>query len=138
MLQEKKGLTLQAAKGMAEAAEKYAAAKGWKMVIAVVDDGANLLYLERMDGGLIGSVDIARQKACTAVIFQSPSKNFEQGLASNQLSLLKLEVLPFEGGLPVIVDGKVIGAIGVSGATAPEDGQTAQAGLKWLTDALTS
>ena len=132
MLEDKKGLTLQAAKGMAEAAEKHAAAHGWKMVIAIVDDGANLLYLERMDGGLIGSVEIAQHKARTAVLFQSPSKGFEQGLAANQLSLLKIDVLPFEGGLPVVVGGKVIGAIGVSGATPPEDGQAAQAGLTWL------
>ena len=106
------------------------------MVIAIVDDGANLLYLERMDGALIGSVQVAQQKARTAVIFKSASKGFEQGVAGGGMSLLKLDVLPFEGGIPIVVDGSVIGAIGVSGATAPQDGETSQTGIDWLAGML--
>ena len=136
ILEDKKGMTLQAAKGIAAAAERFAAANGLKLVIAVLDDGGNLLYLERMDGGLIGSVEIAQQKARTAVNFKSPSKAFEDGLSGGGLSLLKLDVLPYEGGVAILVGGKVIGAVGVSGGTAAQDGQAAQAGVDWLYAAL--
>ena len=131
-LQEVKTLTLAAAKGMAAAAESFAVAHNWNVVIAIVDCGGNLLYLERMDGGLVGSVAIAEQKARTSVFFKCPSKDFETGLASGGTSLLKLDILPYEGGIPVAVGGVITGAIGVSGGTPPQDGQVAQAGVDWL------
>ena len=125
-------MTLAAAKQVAEAAEKFAIANDWKVVIAIVDSGANLLYLERMDGGLVGSVRIAERKARTAVQFKCPTKDFETGLAGGTTSLLKLDILPFEGGIPVLADGAIVGAIGVSGGTPAQDGQVAQAGADAL------
>jgi glc operon protein GlcG len=132
-LADKKALTLDTAKKMAEAAEKAAIANKLSVVIAVMDDGGNLLFLERMDEAGIGSVQIAQEKARTAVIFKSPSKDFQDGLAKGNLSYLKLDALPFEGGIPIVVGGKTIGAIGVSGGTAAQDGQVARAGVDWLT-----
>lgn len=131
-LPDKKVLTLEAARKMAEAAEKTAIANKWSVVITVMDDGGNLLLLERMDDAPLGSIQIAQQKAHTAVIFKSPSKDFEEGLAKGNMSYLKLDALPFEGGIPIVVGGKVIGAIGVSGGTAAQDGQVAKAGADWL------
>jgi glc operon protein GlcG len=127
-----KTLTLAAAKQVAEAAEKFAVANNWKVVIAVVDSGANLLYLERMDGGLVGSVSIAERKARTAVQFKCTTKDLEGGLAGGTTSLLKLDILPFEGGIPILADGAIAGAIGVSGGTPAQDGQIAQAGINAL------
>lgn len=127
-----KTLTLAAAKQVAEAAEKFAVANNLKVVIAVVDSGANLLYLERMDGGLVGSVSIAERKARTAVQFKCTTKDLESGLAGGTTSLLKLDILPFEGGIPVLADGAIAGAIGVSGGTPAQDGQIAQAGITAL------
>ena len=127
-----KTLTLAAAKQVAEAAEKFAVANNWKVVIAVVDSGANLLYLERMDGGLVGSVSIAERKARTAVQFKCATKDLESGLAGGTTSLLKLDILPFEGGIPILADGAIAGAIGVSGGTPAQDGQIAQAGINAL------
>ena len=128
-------LTLAAAKQIAQAAESFASANNWNVVIAIVDSGANLLYLERMDGGLVGSVAIAGQKARTAVHFKCPTKNFETGLAGGATSLLKLDILPYEGGIPIVADGAIVGAIGVSGGTPDQDGQVAQAGKDWLESA---
>ncbi len=136
MLPEKKILTLAAAKKIAEAAESFAAGNNRTVVIAVVDDGANLLYLERMDGALLGSVAIAQQKARTSALFRCPTKDFETGLAGGGTSLLKLDILPYEGGIPIAADGAIVGAIGVSGCTPAQDGQIAQAGVDWLRNTL--
>ena len=133
LLVDKKVLTLAAAKRLAQAAENDAAKNGWKMVIAVVDDGGHLLYLERMDGGLIASVHVASEKARCAAQFQRATKVFEDGVAAGRNVLLSLPgAVPIEGGIPVTVDGRVIGAIGVSGGTPQQDGQVAQAGVAAL------
>ena len=97
-----------------------------------LDDGANLLCLERMDSAPIGSLEVAQKKARTAVIFKSPTKDFADSLTKGTTALLKLDVLPFEGGIPLIIDGKIVGSIGVSGGAAPQDGQVAQAGADWF------
>ena len=132
LLSEKKTLTLAAAKKIAEAAESFATQHKWSVTIAVVDDGANLVYLEHMDGALLGTVVIAQQKARTSALFRCPTKDFETGLGGGATSLLKLDILPYEGGIPIASDGAVVGAIGVSGGTPAQDGQVAQAGLDWL------
>jgi uncharacterized protein GlcG (DUF336 family) len=129
-------ITLTAAKQIAEAAENFAAANNWKVVIAIVDSGANLLYLERMDGGLVGSVAIAERKARTSVQFKCPTKDLQDGLAGGATSLLKLDILPFEGGIPIVADGAIAGAIGVSGGAPAQDGQVAQAGVDSFRSAL--
>ena len=131
-LARKPALTLSVAKDIVQAAEKKALANHWAMVIAVLDDGANLLYLERMDNAPIGSLEVAQKKARSSVIFKSPTKDFADGLAKGATALLKLDVLPFEGGIPLVIDGKIVGAIGVSGGAAEQDGQVAKAGADWF------
>lgn len=135
-LTDKKTLTLSAAKKIAETAEAFAASHGLNVVIAVVDDGANLLYLARMDQAPIGSVAVAQQKARTSAIFKCPTIDFESGLAAGATSLLKLDILPYEGGTPVMVNGGIVGAIGVSGGSPSQDGQVSRAGADWLATAL--
>ena len=130
-LAEKKTLTLEIAKHLANAAETAAAANRWTMVIAIVDDGGNLLYLERMDDAPLGSVEIAQLKARTAVRFKRPSKAFEDALAGGRMAILGFpDVIPVEGGIPLLVEGRVVGAIGVSGGTAPQDTSVATAGVE--------
>jgi glc operon protein GlcG len=130
-LATKKSLTLAAAKEIAAAAAREAAANKWTMVIAIVDDGANLVYLERMDDTQIGSVNIAIAKAETAVKMKRPSKALEDAVAGGRNVVMTIPgVLPVEGGVPIVVEGKVIGAIGVSGMSSQQDGLAAAAGLK--------
>ncbi|PYN14166.1 MAG: hypothetical protein DME06_05295, partial [Candidatus Rokuibacteriota bacterium] len=106
-----------------------AAENGWPVVITIVDEGGHLVYLARRDGTQYGSVDVAIRKAGTAAAFKRPTKVFEDAVASGRTALLGLPgALPLEGGLPLWVDGKVIGAIGVSGVTAQQDGMVAKAG----------
>jgi uncharacterized protein GlcG (DUF336 family) len=132
-LTEKKALTLAGAKHIAAAAEAEAVKNSWNVVIAIVDEGGHLVYLQKMDDVQIASIDIAQRKARSAALFRRPTKAFEEQLAGGRVSVLKLEgAMPMEGGLPVIVDGKVIGAVGVSGVTSQQDAQIAKAGLDAL------
>ena len=132
-LATKKVLTLEVAKLMAAAAEAEAAKNKWNMVIAIVDDGGNLVYLERMDETQIGSIEVAQQKALSAIKFKRPTKALEDAVAGGRTAVLKLPgAMPIEGGLPITVDGKIIGAIGVSGAASAQDAQSAKAGLDAL------
>jgi len=132
-LTTKKALNLAVAKELAAAAEAHARANNWNMVIAILDDGANLLYLERMDGAQIGSIEVAERKAESAVKFRRPSKVFGDAVAGGRTAVVTLPgALPFEGGLPIIHDGEVIGAIGVSGAAANQDGMVAKAAVDAL------
>lgn len=132
-LATKKTLTLEVAKKIAAAAEVEAKKNNWNVVITIVDDGAHLVYLQKMDGTQIGSVDIAQMKARTAIKMKRPSKAFEDMIAGGRNAVLKLpDVLGVEGGLPLVVDGQFVGAIGVSGVTSAQDGQIAAAGVKAL------
>jgi glc operon protein GlcG len=132
-LATKKALTLEVAKQLGAVAEKAAAANKWTMVIAILDDGGNLLYLARMDETQIGSVEVAIEKGRTAIMFKRPTKVFEDAIAGGRNALLKLPgAVPVEGGLPITVDGKIIGAIGVSGGTSPQDGEVGKAALDAL------
>jgi glc operon protein GlcG len=137
-LADKKALTLEAAKQIAAAAEKEAAASKLTMVIAVLDDGGNLIYLERMDETQIGSIDVAQQKAHSAIAFKRPTKVFEDAVAGGRTALLRLPgAIPVEGGLPLIAGGKIIGAIGCSGGTSQQDGVVAKAGADAMAKMLT-
>lgn len=130
---ETKTLSLAAAKKMAAAAETEAAKNKWTMVIAVLDDGGHLIYLEHMDGAQIGSIEVAQGKARTAVRFRRPSKDFEDAVTANHLGVITLgDITAIRGGLPVMLDGKAVGAIGVSGGDAEQDEQCAEAGLAAL------
>lgn len=130
-LASKKGMTLEAAKQIAAAAEAEARKNKWNVVIAIVDDGANLVYLQKMDETQIGSLEVAQEKARTAVKFKRPSKAFEDAVKGGRQVVLKLPgALPVEGGIPLMMGGKVVGAIGVSGVQSNEDGIIAAAGVE--------
>ena len=125
--------TLAVAKKVAAAAETEALTNGWNVVIAIVDDGANLLYLQRMDGTQLASTEIALAKAASAIKFKRPTKAFEDSLIGGRQAILSLPgAMPVEGGLPLICNGEYIGAIGVSGVQANEDGMVAGAGVDAL------
>ena len=129
----KKTLTLSVEKQIAAAAEKHAAQNKWNVCIAIVDDGGHLIYFVRRDGTQTGSVQVAQKKAQTAIGFKRPSKVFEEGVAGGRNVLLGLPgAVPLEGGLPLSADGQMVGAIGVSGVTAQQDGMIAQAGVDAL------
>lgn len=129
-LPTKRVLTLEAAKLLAKVASAEATKNGWTMVFAVVDDGGNLVYLERMDNAQTGSIEVAIQKAKTAISFKRPTKTFEDRALAGRTVLLALPgVVPIEGGVPIIVDGQHVGALGVSGGLSEQDGVAAQAAL---------
>ena len=126
----RKALTLQGARQIAAAAEAEAIKNKWNVVIAIVDEGGHLIYLQRMDETQVASAEIAPQKARTAVLYKRPSKVFEERATTNGQNILSLPgVLASEGGLPITVDGRIIGGIGVSGVTSAQDGIIAKAGL---------
>jgi uncharacterized protein GlcG (DUF336 family) len=123
-------LTLTDAKLIAAAAETEAQANNWHVVIAVVDDGGHLLYLQRGHETQFGSVETAMMKARAAVAFQRPTKSSEDAVLSGRLIHLALPgVIPAEGGVPILTNGMVIGGIGVSGVRSFQDGQIALAGV---------
>ena len=123
-------VSLELAKKIAARAHAEAAKSKLTVVIAIVDDGGSLIYLERMDGTQLGSIVVAQEKATTALKFKRPSKAFEDMVAGGRNAVLSLPgVVAIEGGLPLVVDGAFIGAIGISGAKSSEDGVIAQAGV---------
>jgi uncharacterized protein GlcG (DUF336 family) len=126
-------LTLEDAKRVAAAAEAEAAANGWKVSIVVVDDGGHMLYMQRSHDTRFGSVETATAKAHMAAALHTPSKASEDAVMGGRLIHLALPgVIPAEGGVPLLRDGVVIGAIGISGVRAFQDGQIAQAGVNAL------
>ena len=126
-------LTLEAAKRIAAAARAEAESNNWRAVIAVVDDGGHLLYLERSHDTQFGSVETAIRKAHAAVAFQRPTKMSEEAVLSGRLIHLALPgVIPAEGGLPLQIDGLVVGGLGISGVRSFQDGQIAAAGAAAL------
>jgi glc operon protein GlcG len=136
-LPAKRVLTLKVAKKIAEAAEAEALRRGATVVIAVVDDGGYLLVLERLDDTQVASVEVGIAKARTAAIFRRPSKVFEDQVRDGRVAALGLPgAAPLQGGIPIVFEGKVIGAIGVSGNTPQEDEDIAKAGAAALADAI--
>lgn len=132
-LLEKKTVSLELAKKIVAVAEAEAVKNNWTMVISIVDDGGNLVYLCKMDNTQNGSIDVSIQKARTAIFFKRPTKVFEDMVAGGRNAILGLPgAVPFEGGMPLIVNGQYIGAIGVSGAKSSEDGVVAKAGVDFL------
>lgn len=128
-------ITLEQAKKVLAAAEAEARKNNWNVVITILDSGGNVVLVQRMDNTQFGSVEVARQKAWTAVAFRRPSKVFEDVIAGGGagVSRLRLEgASPIEGGVPIVVEGKLIGGIGVSGVTSQQDGQIAKAGADAL------
>jgi glc operon protein GlcG len=128
-------ITLEQAKKVMAGAEAESKKNNLGMVITILDSGGQVVMLQRMDGAQLGSIEVARDKAWSAVAFRRPTKVFEDavGQGGANLRLLRLTgASPIEGGIPIMADGKVIGAIGVSGGTAPQDGQVAKAGVDAL------
>jgi uncharacterized protein GlcG (DUF336 family) len=129
-----KHLTLEAAKAMGAAAEAEAVSTGLTIAVAIVDAGGHPLYLARMEQSLLASYRGALKKAETTVMFGRPTKRMEEVVASGRPHVLAFEnVLPMEGGLPIIVDGTIVGGIGVGGTTSgPDATRCAEAGLAVL------
>jgi len=122
-------LTLSVAKKIAAAAETEAIRRGSTVVIVVVDDGGHIIVLERLDDTQVASVEVGIGKARTAAVFRRPSKVFEDQIREGRVAALALPgATPLQGGIPISVGGKVIGAIGVSGNTPQEDEDIAKAG----------
>src|SRR5690349_20392681 len=130
---EKKGLTLDGARKVIAAAEAYAKAHGAPGgAIAVVDDGGNLMALERLDGTFSAGPKISVGKARTAVLFKKPTKFFEDLINGGRTTMVALEdFTPLQGGIPIVVNGEIIGGVGVSGASsAQQDEEVAIAGAE--------
>ncbi|MCK5922393.1 MAG: heme-binding protein [Methylococcales bacterium] len=131
-METKKILGLGDAKRVAAAAEAEAQRNNWDVVIAVVDDGGHLMYLQR-EKAQLGSIDVAINKAKVALMFRRPTKFWEEMVAQGRQGYLAMPgMLPIEGGLPLISDGHVVGAIGISGVKSNEDAQIAKAGVTAL------
>jgi glc operon protein GlcG len=128
-------ITLAQAKTIMAAAEHQAAGNHWPMAIAIVDSTAHLVLFQRADQTQLGSMDVAIAKAMTAVKFRRATKVFEDLMAAGGAGL-RLSTMPgmaaLEGGVPIVVDGHVIGAIGVSGMLSTQDAEVAAAGLAAL------
>ena len=128
-------ISLEQAKKVMAGAEAEAKKNSWNVAIAIHDSGGNLVMLQRLDGTQFGSTDVAKDKAYSAVAFRRPTKAFQDAIeqGGSNLRLLKLTgASPLEGGIPIVVDGKLIGSIGVSGVTSQQDAQIAKAGADSL------
>ncbi|GKS92171.1 heme-binding protein [Acidovorax sp. SUPP2539] len=126
-------LSLNVARRIAAAAEAEAQRNGWPMVIAIMDSAANLVLLHKMDHAQTGSVAIAQAKAESTVRFKRPTKMFEEALTAGGINLRLLatdRACPLEGGLPVMMDGRLVGAIGVSGMQSTQDALVAATGVQ--------
>jgi len=124
-------IDLNAAKKVMAAAAAEAAKNNWPMAIVILDSSGHIVMLHKLDNTQYGSIGVAEDKAHTALDFRRPSKVFEDSLAQGGIGMRTLALrgaTPIEGGVPIIVDGKVIVAIGASGGAAPQDGQVAKAG----------
>lgn len=128
-------ITLEMAKKIMTGAEAEAVRNSWPVYIVIVDSGGNTVMLQRMDNAQLGSLELAKGKAQTAVSFKLPTKALEDAISAGgsglRLTTLK-NITPLEGGLPIVADGKVIGAIGVSGVLSAQDAQIARAGIQAL------
>ncbi|MDO8176876.1 MAG: heme-binding protein [Undibacterium sp.] len=133
-MQTKSVLTLDDVKIIAAAAESEALANGWAVVIAIVDDGGHLMWLQRLDGVAPISAHIAPAKAVTAALGRRESKIYEDIINAGRYSFLSAPILEgmLEGGVPIIVHGQCVGAVGVSGVKSSEDAQVAKAGIAAL------
>ena len=132
-MKNKPVLTLDDVKKIAAAAEAEAVKNNWAVTISIVDDGGHLLWLQRLDGAAPVSAWIGPQKAITAAIGRRESGVYEKMVNEGRMSFLAVTpVTPLEGGVPIMVDGQVVGAVGVSGVKSSEDVQIAKAGIAAL------
>jgi glc operon protein GlcG len=130
---DKKVLTLAGAQKIAAAAQAIAGSKNYRQSIVILDDGGNLLVFYRMDGAQLAGIQVALAKARTALQFQTTSKSFADRILAGQTNVLGLPgAAPIDGGVPLMHDGQIVGAIGVSGASPAQDGETATAAAATL------
>jgi glc operon protein GlcG len=128
---DKKVLTLAAARQIVAAAEAEATRRGLGVVIVVVDDAGTMIELTRMDAAQVASVNVGIGKARTAAIYRRPSRVFEEQIREGRVAALALaDATPLQGGVPVFIDGRVVGAVGVSGDSPQVDEEIALAGAK--------
>jgi uncharacterized protein GlcG (DUF336 family) len=133
-MQTRSVLTLSDVRAIAQAAEAEAVANQWAVTIAIVDDGGHLLWLQRLDGAAPLSAHIGPAKARTAALGRRESKVYEEMINQGRTSFLSAPTLEgmLEGGVPIMVDGQCVGAVGVSGVKSSEDAQIARAGIAAL------
>ena len=132
-MRDTKALTLTDAKQIAAAAEQEAVKNNWAVSIAICDAGGHALWMQRMDGAPPMSATVAPEKARTCVLSGGKaSKVFEDMVNNGRFAALSMPITPLEGGEPIVIDGQVIGAVGVSGVKASEDAQIARAGIAAL------
>ena len=132
-LTDKKALTLAGAQKLAAAAQAIAVSKNYRQSIVVLDDGGNMLVFYRMDGSQLAGIEVALAKARTALLFQTTSKSFADRVLAGQTNVLGLPgAAPIDGGVPLLHDNAVVDAIGVSGASPTQDGETAAAAAATL------
>lgn len=125
-------LTLDDCKKIGAACEAEARKNNWNVVIAILDDGGHILWLQRMDGATPANAQIAMEKGRSAAISRRSTKSWEDRIAAGRHAILKMPVLPVQGGLPIMVGADCVGAIGVSGVQSHEDEQICQAGIDAL------
>jgi uncharacterized protein GlcG (DUF336 family) len=133
-MKQKPFLTLDDVKRIAQAAEAHAVANGWAVTVAIVDDGGHLVWLQRLDGAAPVSAAIAPSKARTAALGRRESKAYEDMINNGRTSFLSAPAIDglLEGGVPIVVEGHCIGAVGVSGVKSSEDAEIARAGIAAL------
>jgi glc operon protein GlcG len=132
-LPTEKRLTLSAARLIADTIEAEAKKNNWLVTFVVMDAGGHPILLHRMDGCQLGSIELATRKARAAITYKRETKAFEERIAAGAMSTLAMPgVFPSEGGVPVVIDGAIIGSVGVSGVTSAQDGQLAKAGIAAL------
>lgn len=138
VLPDKKSLTLEAARVAMSACEKEATGGGWRVVIAVVDDGGHAILVQRLDGAQTSSIDTAVGKARAAVAWKRPTRLLEESVNGGRTAFLSIAdgMALLQGGVPIEIEGQVIGAIGVSGVKASDDELVALAGVNALKTAL--
>jgi uncharacterized protein GlcG (DUF336 family) len=133
MFRSTKYLTLEGAKKMMAAAEAEALKNKWNVAIAIVDAGGNLLMFQKLDETQSGSIDVAIGKARTAVTFKRPTKALEEIISGGRSVFLAVEgITPLQGGLPIMLEGQLLGGVGVSGVLSSQDEQISQAALDAL------
>lgn len=125
-------ITLDVAKKIMAAAEAEASKNNWPVVITIIDSGGHMVMMQKFDNTQLASISASEGKAQTSLAFKLPSKALEDAITAggSGIRLLALKnIAPFEGGLPIVIDGKIVGAIGVSGGLSSQDAQVARAGI---------
>ena len=128
-------ITLDSARKIMAAAEAEAAKNNWAVVIAIIDSGGHVVMMHRYDNVQLSSIEISQGKAKTALMFKRPTKVLDDAISGGGTGLRVLalkDIVPLEGGLPIVADGKIVGAIGVSGVLSSQDAQIARAGVDGL------